>query len=235
MKAEKSSAVVRWELPIAPKESLIDKRTLPLLTQSRGIRAITSEDHFLAAGAVIPRLDEASKWIDAVATPFVQALDKLHKQGVAFKKRLLEPLLGEKDRLLGLRSAWRKKCEAEQAERDRIAARALQQQQKRELLTAAKVAEKSGDRETAELFREQAVSVPAPILSSGPAVPQQAGMVTREYFTFDYVDRDAVPREYCEPSDAKIRKVVQSLGFKAVIPGIVVRREEREHSRVVNQ
>jgi hypothetical protein len=237
MKEKKPEAIekVRWEMPIAPQEATIAKRCAPVLAQARSIKAISSEDHFLAAGAIIPRLDEATKWIEAVATPFVQALDKLHKLGVKFKKAQLEPLETEKQRLFNLRATFRQKQEAAQAERDRIAQRALQQQSKRELLSAAKVAEKSGDHETAQLFREQAITVPAPIINSAPAVPKQEGMYLVERFVFDIVDPDAVPRELCSPDESKIRKVVEALGFKAAIGGVVVRREEKEHSRAVGQ
>lgn len=237
MKAKKekqTQAIEQWAMPEVPKEDLIDKRTVGLQKQAAAIVQITSEDHFVAAGAIIPRIDEAIKWITAVSTPFVTAMHKLHKQAVAFRDRKLDPLETHKKRLLALRMTWREKCEREQRERDLKIARALQATQKRELTQAAKEAEKSGDKETAELFREQAAVAPMPIVHSEPAVPTQAGMYIKPRWIYRYVDPSLVQREYCSPDDKLIRPVVESLGPQAPIKGIIIELERKEHSRAVN-
>lgn len=237
MKAKKekqTQAIEQWAMPAVPKEDQIDKRTAGLQKQAAAIIAITSEDHFVAAGALIPRIDEAVKWIVAVSTPFVSAFDKLHKQAVAFRKRKLDPLEQHKSRLLGLRMGWRLKCEREQQERDRKVALALQKQGQRELKQAAKEAEKAGDTETAELFREQAAAAPVPIIHSEPAVPAQTGMYIKERYIYRIVNPAEVQREYCSPDDKLIRPVVESLGLQAPIKGIFVELEKKEHSRAVN-
>lgn len=235
MKAQKETqAVERWAMPAVPKEDQIAKRTASLQKQAAAISAITSEDHFVAAGAIIPRLDEAIKWITAVSSPFVAAMDKLHKQAVAFRRRKVDPLEQHKGRLLSLRMAWRDKCEREQRERDLKAARALQATQKRELTQAAKEAEKSGDSETAELFREQAAAAPVPIIHSAPPVPAQTGMYIKERWIYRIVKPEEVQREYCSPDDKLIRPIVESLGPQAPIKGIVIERDRKEHSRAVN-
>ena len=51
-------AIQKYEVPERPKEALLEKRTAPILKQCHAFTAITSEDHYLAAGALIQRIDE---------------------------------------------------------------------------------------------------------------------------------------------------------------------------------
>jgi hypothetical protein len=226
---------VEWHLPVVPKEDTIDKRCAPLLKQCEAIKSVTSEDHFIAAGALIPRLDEATKWIEAVSEPFVKAMYALHKKAVAFRERKLDPLAEHKDRLLALRMRWRQKQEEERAERDRAEAERLQKKAKEELRLAAKIAQRAGDTEAAEAFRESANSAPLPVIHSEPAVPQQEGMYIKERWVHKIVNPAAVKREYCSPDDSIIRPLVAKLGPAAVemIGGITVENEVKEHSRAV--
>jgi hypothetical protein len=226
---------VNWHMPVVPKEDQIDKRCAPLLTQCAAIKSITSEDHFIAAGALIPRLDEATKWIEAVSDPFVKAMHALHKKAVAFRDRKLDPLSDQKERLLNLRLRWRQKQEEERSERDRAEAERLQKKAKEELRVAARIAQRAGDTETAEVMREAANNTPLPIVHSEPAVPKQEGMYIRERWVHKIVNPAAVKREYCSPDDAIIRPLVAKLGPAAVemIGGITVENEVKEHSRAV--
>jgi len=232
-KIVKAAPPEKWELPIVPKEDTIDKRCANLLKQAAAITSITSEDHFIAAGALIPRLDEAWKWIDSVSDPFVRAMHALHKKALGFRDRKLEPIEHHKSRLLAMRMTWRSKKEAEQRERDQAEAERQQKKAKEELRAAAKEAQKAGDTQAAEVYREQAKAAPMPIIHSEPAVPDQAGMYVRERWVFTIVKPEDVQREYCEPSPALIRKVVESLGPACGVKGIVVTREVKEHSRAV--
>lgn len=224
---------VGWHLPVVPKEDQIDKRCAPLLKQCEAIKSVTSEDHFIAAGALIPRIDEAWKWIDAVSDPFVRAMHALHKKALAFRDRKLEPLATHKSRLLKLRATWREKQEAERAERDRAEAERLQKKAKEELRLAARIAQRAGDTEAAEAFRESANSTPLPMVHSEPAVPKQEGMYVRERWVFTIVKPEEVQREYCEPSERLIRLSVESLGEASPVKGVVITREVKEHSRAV--
>lgn len=230
----KPAALQKFQMPEQPKQTLIDQRTEPLLKQSRSITAITSEDHFTVTGTIIPRLDEAMKWIDAVSTPFVQAMDRLHKLAVGWKKTQLSRLDNEKRRLLDLRMKWRVEQEEIKRKASEKLALGLQKQEQRELLRQAKFEEKHGNAEAAEVLRQHAEGVPLPQVAPAAAVPAQVGFYLRERWIYKIVDPAAVEREYCTPDDKLIRPVVESLGPNAKISGIVIERETKEHSRAVN-
>ena len=228
---KKQTAIEKYEMPLQPKQSLLDKRTAPLLEQARRLTAITSEDHFTVSGTLIPRLDEATKWITAVSTPFVEAFDKLHKQAVAWRKRQLLPIATEKGRLLTLRMDWRQRQERiQQAAKDKLAA-GLQKQEQRELEKQAKAAERQGDAETASQLRIEAKAVPLPAIAPAPAVPPQQGFYVKERWLHEVTDPDLVPRDLCTPDDSLIRKRVESMSGQVVIPGVRIWKETKEHSR----
>lgn len=228
---KKSESIEKYDLPVQPKQSLLDKRTEPLLKQAKSITAITSEDHFTVTGTIIPRIDEATKWIDAVSAPFVQAFDRLHKQAVAWKKRQLKPLADEKARILSMRMDWRARQERiAAAARDKLAA-GLQRQEQKELERQAKVAERQGDTETAEQLRIESKAVPLPTIAPVAAVPQQEGFYVKERWDFEVIDPIKVPREFCCPDETAIRKVVQAMGGTITIPGVRIWLDRKEHSR----
>jgi hypothetical protein len=234
MKGTNQEGLQKLVLPERPKESLIDKRVGPLLKQAQALAVITSEDHMTVAGTIIPRLDEAMKWIDAVATPFVQGLDRMHKQAVLWRKSKLDKLAAEKRRLLDLRLEWTEKENARRAKAAEKLAAGLQKQEQRELERQAKYEEKHGNAEAADILRTHAAQIPLPAVPV-EAVAERPGFYVRERWVFDIVAPDLVPREYCSPDAVKIRKVVEAMGPANNIPGITVRKEVKQHSRAVNQ
>jgi|SRR6516162_2542813 hypothetical protein len=230
---EKKTAVEKWSAPCPPpKQSLLEKRTAPLLKQAQSLVKVTSEDHYIAAGVMIQNIDDAAKWIEAVGRPFVQGLDKMHKAGVAWLKKQTAPLGAEKARLLSLRMTW---FAIEQKKRDEAAAKAavaLQKQQQKELEKIAKKEEKLGNAENAAVVREQAASVPLPFIDAGAPVKQE-GFYVKKRWIYTIVDPAAVEREYCSPDDALIRPVVEALGLACKISGLHIEEEVKEHSRSV--
>ena len=219
-------------VPVKPKESLIIRRTEPLLSQSRSVTQVTSDDHMTVTATLIQRLDEAIKWIEAVATPYTKALDAMHKMGVAWKKSQLSPLEKEKRRLLDLRQEFDdKQAKIREAAAAKLAV-GLQNQERRELEKQAKLADKQGQPETALFFRTQANAVPLPQVPAAP-VEQQAGFYTRERWVYTIVDPSLVEREFCSPDDSLIRPVVEAMGPACKISGLHIEKEVKQHSRSV--
>lgn len=221
-----------FKLPPVPNQAALQKQMKPLLDQSVPFE-IKSEDHFVAAWALIERHDVALKRVHELFDPFVSAADKLHKMAVDLRKQFLTPLENSKKALLGRRMIYRQKQEAKALYDAAKARELLEKEQKKELLTEAKKAEKKGDTEIADLFRQQAETVKVPELPPAPAVPEQAGSVLRKRWLFEITDPDAVPRNLCDPTPSRIRKVVEALGDKHGIPGVRVWPDKSEHSRKV--
>lgn len=229
---EKKQEVVKWQVPQVPDKKAIEKRTGPLLAQTKDY-AIKSEDHFVASWALVERHDVAIKSIEQTFNPFIQGLHKLHKMALQLRDQFLEPVVESKKGLLGKRQLYRGLQEEAKRKADAAAAKILQQQTQRELERQAKAVEKKGDTEAAEVLREHAAAVPLHFFSSTPAVPQQEGSVIRERWIFEIVDPAAVEREYCSPDPKLIRPVVEALGPNCKISGLKITHETKEHSRSV--
>jgi hypothetical protein len=225
-------AIQKYEVPERPKEALLEKRTAPILKQCHAFTAITSEDHYLAAGALIQRIDDAAKWIEAVGRPFVLGLDRMHKAGVAWLKKQTVPLADQKSRLLSMRMSWKAIEEKKREEAAAKVAEALRKKQQQELGKMARAAEKKGDTEQAEVLREQAAEMPLPFIDTGAQIIQE-GFYVKERWVFEVTDPDKVPREFCSPDDKKIRAHVDAYGPTATIAGVQIKKEVKEHSRSV--
>lgn len=226
--------IEQFTLPVVPKTAIIQKESSSLLERSRDLK-IENEDGYLAAWALVGKHDEALERIKQVFDPFVLGLNKLHKMACDLRRGFIEPLECSKSSLLTTRAVYRFEQERLKKIEDDKRAAELQAQQKKELEREAKKLQKAGDNEAAEVLREEAKIVPLPVMAPTAAVPQSAGSVIRQRWTFDVIDADKVEREYCEPSMTKIRKVVEALGDKARISGIRIYKEVKEHSRSVRQ
>jgi hypothetical protein len=230
---EKTQAIDKWKMPTVPDIKVLQKRSTPLLEMSKKY-AITDEDHFLAAWSLVLRHDEAIKKIEQIFDPFISGLHKMHKMAIAMRDNFLKPLTDSRAGLLTQRMTWRKQQEEIQRKKDEAAAKAVQAAEKKELEKEAKLAERQGDTQTAEVLRNMKETVPVVFMSSSPAVPKQEGSVIRERWVFEIIDPAAVEREYCSPDEKLIRPVVESLGPAAKISGIRIWKEEKEHSRSVS-
>jgi hypothetical protein len=87
----------------------------------------------------------------------------------------------------------------------------------------------SGKTEKAELLQQQASMVVAPVIAAN--TPKVAGLVKRQVWKFEITNPQAVPRTYCEPDVAKIRKQVNATGGDTNIPGVRVFPERNYGSK----
>lgn len=107
-------------------------------------------------------------------------------------------------------------------EQARADARARKDQE--ELAAKARKAQEEGKLERAAVLEERAASVVAPIIDRTPA--KVAGVSYREVWKFRIIDEAKVPRQYCDVSESKLRKVVQALKADAQIEGVEVYMEK---------
>jgi len=220
----------QFVLPSAPDQRQAALLVKSLTKQSEGY-VITDEDGFIASWALIERHDAAITKIGEWFNPFVDGLHKLHKMAIGLRAQFLDPIVNSKRALLGERAKYRteqERAKKEKADRD---AEILRKAQAKELEKEAKKIEKSGDVETASVLREQAATLPAPIVPIAPAVSKQAGSVLKASWKFAVDNEAIVPHEYFTLDESKIRRVVNALGDKANISGVRIWQETAEHSR----
>jgi hypothetical protein len=221
-----------FKIPVVPNQKEADKLVKPLVAQSADL-VIKDEDGYLASWALVERHDTVIAKIGEMFDPFVDGLHKLHKMAIWLRAEFLDPVVDSKKRLLGIRKDYRTKQERiAQEKRDRDA-EILRKAQAKDLVKEAKQYEKAGDTETAEVLREQAQTMPAPIIPVMPATAKQEGSVLKKSWKFVVENEAIVPHEYFTLDPAKVRKVVNALGDKANIPGVRIWQEEDEHSRAV--
>jgi len=219
-----------FKIPVVPDQRQLLATSKPLLALADSFK-ITTEEHFVAGWGIVERLDQAIARVGESFDPFVQGLYRMHKMAVKLRAQFLDPLEAAKRFVLEERQRYREEQEELKRKEAERAARALQQQQKKELLREAKHLEQNGQAETAELFREQAATMPLPAILPGEAVPETEGSVVRKRWIFEIVDPLKVQRPYCSPDPKLIRPIVESLGPACGIEGIVVTEERKEHSR----
>lgn len=225
-----TETLAQFKLPSVPNQKEATKLAVPVIDNANTLK-IKDDDSFIASWALIERHDVALKKIGEMFDPFVDALHKLHKMAVSMRAQFLDPVLASKRALLDKRGAYRREQDRlAQEKRDRDA-EILRKQQAKELKQEAKREEKAGNVEAATVLREQAATLPPPVMPVAPAVPKQAGSVVKPVWKFAVENEALVPIEYRTVDESKIRKVVNALGSAANIPGVKVWQEMTEFSR----
>jgi hypothetical protein len=222
----------QFTLPSTPDQKQAAVLVKSLTKQAENYQ-ITDEDGFIASWSLVERHDQAIAKIGEWFNPFVDGLYKLHKMAIALRAQFLDPIVASKRALLGERQSYRTKqnrLAQEKADRD---AETLRQAQAKELQKEAKKEERAGNVEVATVLREQAKTLPPPVVPVMPATPKQEGSVVKKSWKFRIDNEAIVPNEYRTVDESKIRKVVNALGDKANIAGVSVWEEEKEHSRAV--
>jgi hypothetical protein len=222
----------QFALPTIPNQKEASTLVRSTMNEAAGL-AIKDEDGFIASWALVDRHDQAIKKIEEMFNPFVDGLHKLHKMAIGLRDQFLIPVKQSKNAILGARQTYRieqerlKKIEADKQ------AEILRKAQAKEMEKEAKKLEKTGDVEAAQVVREQAAVMPAPVVPIAPATPKQEGSVVKKTWKFAVDNEALVPIEYRTIDESKIRKVVNALGDKAGIPGVHIWQETSEHSRAV--
>lgn len=183
-------------------------------------------------------LDEVNAQAKAAKAPFLADELIIKRAMVAYsdeqdrirdeeQRRANEAAAKERRRLQAIADEATRKAneEAAQKRRDAEAAAAAGRQAEADRLraSAARVEEKAAEK--TELFENRAAQVVAPIATQ--AAPKVAGVSIPLVWDFEVTDAKAVPREYCDVNESRIRKVVQAMQGNTNIAGVRVFQKKR--------
>lgn len=192
---------------------------------------VTDSNQLLASaqGLVITndaQLKQANDWLRDAVTLKKKAADhmakskemayKLHAQLCADEKELQRvPLMIDavlRPKILGYQKERRIKAERIAEEARKAAWRAEED----ERLAKAAQLEAAGHPEIAEAVIDAPMPAPRPVSHYAPPPVKLEGTATKRTLDFRIINPDAVGRDYCDPSEKRIRELVRALGMKAV-------------------
>lgn len=205
----------------------IESTALSLPDQAKAFATITTAEAYAQAGELLVTVKELRKQIAAHHQPMIDAGLRAHREALAARKRLDDPL----DRVEGLLDApMRIYLAAERRQREeatRIAEAAARQAEEDARLAEAAHAEQAGEHAEAEAIISVPVVVPSVVLPK--AVPKVAGLATTTDWLWKITDEKKIPRLYYDLAEARINAVVRTNKKLAeqMIPGIEVYSIER--------
>lgn len=169
--------------------------------------------------------------ICATFDPQAEQAHRLHKSLLAEKKKFMAPLemaesiikpkiaeyltVQEKIR----REAERKRCEAEEAAKEKTD----------KALVQVQALQAKGETAKADALIEKTYAKVDAMIAAAPVVPDAPktnGLTMRDVWKFVIDNEDQIPREYMIPDVVKIGKYVRALGNDAKIPGVRVYSEK---------
>lgn len=205
------------------QEQLIKSEALTLVDAAKSITIVSDQDCVFASEFLV-RCRQQRKKIDEFTKPVIEAAHQAHKAACNQKKTLEKPVQDAEQIVMPKITAYRQEQEKkrrEEQERLRKEAEAAAQEK---ALQDAIEAEKLGAKEIVEEILAAPVQYVAPIVA---AQPKMEGLSEREFWTFEVVNPDWIPKEYLIVDEKKISGVVKALKDKAQIPGVRVYCEKR--------
>ena len=197
----------------------------------RGFAALPVESHddYQDTIALRAALKADAKRLEGVRKDYTRPLDDLKKRAMRYFEQYEAMLVGALGSIDGAMLTWneflRKQREEEQRKLEEHIKRQEAEERARLEADAAKALE-SGNIDKAEALVEKSLDVnhAVPILAPAKAIGK--GAATKKITRYEITDANAVPRELCEPSAAKIRNMVNIVGAKGSIPGVRIWEEE---------
>jgi hypothetical protein len=208
---------------ISPDE--VAKIVPAVVSQAQGITVSDAEDYEMAC-SFLTLIALRKKQVGETFDPIVQKAHATWKEAIAQRDKFLNPLaiaeMNVKNKVTNWRAEEERKRRAEEA---RLTAIAKKEADERAAAEAAAL-EAAGDKQLADLVRQEAATAPPPVVVAPPTIPKQDGIAKRVNWRFEVIDESKVPRELMEPSDVKIGAIVRSQKNLANIPGVRVWAEE---------
>ena len=164
--------------------------------------------------------------IDSTFDPIVRKAHEAHKEALAQKKKVYDPLAAADkalDRAMGA-FALKQRQEAE-AEQRRLLAEARRREEDERLSQAAALEKAGMGTEAMAVLDSPPAPVSAPVVIAN--VPKLAGVSTRDNWKFRIADAAKIKREWLVPDEVAIGSVVRRLkeGAAEVVGGIEVYNE----------
>ena len=185
--------------------------------------AVQSDEDFRKAGEGIVQIGDLEKRIEERRRAITRPIDEAKRATMDLFRQPLVRLKELKDHLSrGMRDWDRKKRTEAEAERQRLEAEAAKRaEEERERLFEVLAAIDAGEETKAEKLMEAPVVVREKNLAR-PTVspPRAAGVVMREYWTFEIVNADQIPREYMVPDTRALQSLATGQKHRAAVPGV---------------
>jgi hypothetical protein len=182
------------------------------------------------------------KKIEDTFGPIISKAFAAHKEAVAQRKKVEEPLVIAENWLNGQMTAYHQEQERiRKAEEDRLRKEALeaelkrrQEEEERKMAEAAAL-EASGAKDEAEQLMNEAIQLkeePLTIEHEEPPTPrvETKGIAMVTYWKFRITNESLIPRSYLVPDEEKIGGVVRAMKDKTNIPGIQAYPETKSRS-----
>jgi hypothetical protein len=188
--------------------------------------AIVDATTFERAGELRVSLSALLKRVKAYWDPVVKKAYDLHKDLTTKRKRHLDAVQAEIDRLDRGLGAFRDAEELAKRERDRQASFDAQEQEVDRLTGEAALLQAQGQPELAAAVLEQARTVPAPAVSLPSELPKVDGLsFTEGKWRYRVFNEALVPRRYLSVDPKKVDVEVAQMKGATKIPGIEVYQE----------
>ena len=201
-------------------ENKINDQALTTIDLLNDLPVIKSGDDYVRAGELWKAGRDMLEQIDSGYDSIIKAAHKAHKEAVAKKKSVYEPVEGAVKRIKRLMADYDMEQEhIRRQEQARLEAEARKAEEDRRLAEAIAV-EQSGNRDEADRIMEEVITLPPVVIRK--TVPKIEGMVMREIWKFEVVDPAAVPRDYLKIDEVKIGQVVRAMKSGTAIPGVRV-------------
>ena len=218
----------------------VSEKAIMLAKEAQSLVVMDQETANRATQLILAGKEMVKKIKDYFA-PLKRAADEAKKKLLDAERTELLKVEPHIEKLLSGLAAWgmeqeRKRQEAEEARRwVELEKKLVEEELLRKAEEARRVEEEKRRLEGEEVARkareelerkalEEAVAKEAQIAPPPPVPekPKTEGLTLRENWTFEIVDESLIPKEYLVPDLVKIRRTVQVMKDKTVIPGIRV-------------
>jgi hypothetical protein len=204
----------------------ITGKALTIIDQGKAV-VIKTTDDYRAAGDLWTTIKGILKQVDESFDPIISKAHQAHKEAVAQKAKIYDPLKAVYVSVKGLMSKWDQEQEAiRQAEQRRLEEISRKEAEERALMDAIHAEEEAKRRgatkeesaQEAEAVMAEPVYVPPVILPK--ETPKVQGMSFRTIWKYRIVNEAIIPRQYLIPDEKKIGAVIRANQGEISIPGI---------------
>jgi hypothetical protein len=171
------------------------------------------------------------KKIAETFNPIIDKAHKAHKEAVAKKKEIEEPLIRAENEVKLRIASYVKKIEEERREAERKAAEEEQKRLEAQIHAeelARELEERGHDREAKEV-RDRVPEFKAPVL---PKTPTLNNVQVKWFYKWEVEDINKVPRQFLIVDRAKVTAYVNAHKEQTNIPGIRVFKESSVAARI---
>ena len=211
----------------------VKAEVMPIPTEARMI-LVKDQTSLEKANGFFLVIRGLRKKIEDTFGPIIEAAHKAHKEALAQRKKVEEPLIEAEKWLNGQVTAYHHEIEKkrrEEEERLRLEAiKKAEEERKRledERLAAAAALEASGNHAEANGIIAEAmeeIEKPLEVYVPPPETPKVtlSGATVKTTWTFEIVNETLIPRQYLMPDEKKIGAIIRANQGKIAIPGVKV-------------